>query len=400
MVKNKKLIIILSFVIVFAITIFVVVKSFFADDVPNPNSKTFVVLSDNLEVDVYSDVKISDFVTIKEGKLIDDKVISTLKVGDIKVSYSYLNDYNEKISDSFYLRVVDNEKPYVMLGNSYTYVIGNDFVMESSVFCGDNVTKRPKCYIVGDYDLTTVGEYPLVFRAEDESGNINDIDFTLRVIEKKNTASSSSRISFEEINDMLPDDASLMIDVSKWQADIDWQKVADSGIEYAMLRLGTQKGIDLDSRIDTYFDKNIKEAQEVGIKVGVYYFTYANDVEDAFEQAKWVIDVLSNYDIDLPVAFDWECWNYFDEFNINFYELNMIADTFLKKIEKAGYDVLLYGSKNYIENVWTYLDYDIWLAHYTKNTSYTGPKMMWQFTSSGEVPGVNGNVDVNFYYNK
>ena len=100
------------------------------------------------------------------------------------------------------------------------------------------------------------------------------------------------------------------------------------------------------------------------------------------------------------MAFDWECWDLFDDFNLNFYELNMIADTFLKELEKEGYDTLLYGSKNYIENVWKYLSYDIWLAHYTKETSYQGEKMMWQFTSSGRIPGIKGNVDVNFYYNK
>lgn len=363
------------------------------------NDKTIIELSSNLEVNVYSNVKLSDLITIKNGRFVEDFSIDTLKVGEKVVMYSYFNQSNKKVNDTVTIKIVDKEIPYVMLGNSYTYVIGTDFNMAGSVFCGDNVTKNPKRSIIGEYDLTKMGKYPLIFRVEDEFGNFNEVSFTLKVVEEK-AKSNPSSISFEEINNRLPENASLMIDVSKWQGDIDWKKVAESGVKYAMLRLGTQKGVDLDSRIDTYFDKNIKEAREAGIKVGVYYFSYANDINDAKKQAQWVINVLKDYNLDLPVAFDWECWNLFDDFNINFYELNMIAEAFLKEIQNAGYDTLLYGSKNYIENVWTYIDYDIWLAHYTKETSYQGPKSMWQFTSSGKVPGINGNVDVNFYYNK
>ena len=327
--------------------------------------------------------------------------ITIERVGTFKEKFTYYDSNGKIKTSSFDITIVDKEAPYVMFGNSYTYVIGNKFDLENSLFYGDNFTKRPNLSIDGEYDLNTVGEYPLVLKVSDESGNVNNINFILKVIEKSSgSSSSSSKITFEEINDRLPNNASLMVDVSKWQEDIDWQSVYDSGVRYAMLRMGTQKGIDQDSRIDTYFDKNIKEAQAVGIDVGVYYFSYANDVDDAYNQALWVIDFLKDYNLDLPVAFDWECWNYFDDFNLNFYELNKIADTFLKEIENNGYDTLIYGSKNYIENVWTYLDYDIWLAHYTKNTSYSGPMKMWQFTNFGRVPGIKGNVDVNFYYNK
>ena len=83
--------------------------------------------------------------------------------------------------------------------------------------------------------------------------------------------------------------------------------------------------------------------------------------------------------------------------NLNFHDLNSIADTFLKEVKNGGYDVILYGSKNYLENVWN-LDYDIWLAHYTFNTSYKKDKVMWQFSNKARINGIKGNVDVNFYY--
>lgn len=355
----------------------------------------------SFDIEVYSKVKVSDFLDKSIVRLVDDYYINTENVGNYKIDYSYYDEKGKITNSSFYLNIIDKEAPYVMLGNNYTHVIGNNFDLEKSLFYGDNVTKRPKVSIIGSYDLETVGEYPLIFRAEDDSGNVRDINFNLKVIEKKaSTSSNSSYITFEELNNRLPKNASLMIDVSKWQEDIDWQEVYDNGIRYAMIRIGTQKGIDQDSRIDSYFEKNIIEAQKVGIKIGVYYFSYANDIIEAKEQANWVVSILKEYSLDLPVAFDWECWEFFDDFNLNFYELNKIADTFLKIIEDSGFAALIYGSKNYIENVWTYLDYDIWLAHYTKNTSYSGPMNMWQFTSSGKIPGIKGNVDVNFYYNK
>ena len=385
MKKNIKIIII-SLITIVIISIFILIMTF------NKKEKEII------EVEVYSEIKLSELIKNNEKILTENFYIDTTSLGEKEITYSYY-DNNKKKNDSLFIKVVDKEKPYVMLGNTYTYVIGTKFNMENTVFCGDNVTKNPKKTIVGNYDLNKVGEYPLIFKVEDEFGNVNEKKFTLKVIEEK-IPSKSSYITFEELKNRLPNDASLMIDVSKWQADIDWKKVSESGIKYAMLRLGTQKGVDLDSRIDEYFDKNIKEARANGIQVGVYYFTYANDIHDAKEQAKWAVDVLKDYTLDLPVAFDWECWDLFDDFNLNFYELNMIADTFLKELEKEGYDTLLYGSKNYIENVWKYLSYDIWLAHYTKETSYQGKKMMWQFTSSGRIPGIKGNVDVNFYYQK
>lgn len=389
---NKKIMLIISISFVFILTFCII---FFR------RSTTNLEIKKDIKVDVYEKVLLSSIVSITDGKLVDDYYIDTERVGTFNEVFSYYDSNGKFKKDSFDITILDKEAPYVMLGNSYTYVIGNKFDLANSLFYGDNFTKRPSISIEGEYDLEKVGEYPLVLNASDESGNVNVINFNLKVIEKSSGSSSSSnKITFEEINNRLPLNASLMVDVSKWQEDIDWQSVYDSGVRYAMLRMGTQKGIDQDSRVDTYFDKNIKEAQAVGIKVGVYYFSYANDVDDAYNQALWVLDVLKDYNLDLPVAFDWECWNYFDDFNLNFYELNKIADTFLKEIEKSGYDTLIYGSKNYMENVWTYLDYDIWLAHYTKNTSYSGPMKMWQFTSSGRVPGIKGNVDVNFYYNK
>lgn len=401
MKKNIKLIIIIvSFLILLVILYFpfkiLLNKINNKDDTRNNST---ILLNENLEINVYDKIKLSELITIENGTLLNDGFIDTSKLGKTIISYSYLNNLQEEYNGNFTINIVDKIKPYIGISKNYTYVIGNEFDLETSIFCGDNYTKRPKCHIEGEYNLTKVGEYPLVFIAEDEGGNINSANFNLKVVTKKPNSTPVTKISFEEIEARKPKNASLMIDVSKWQGDIDWEKIHNSGIEYAMLRVGTQIGVDQESKIDSYFEKNIEEAKKAGVKIGVYYYSYANDKNDALIQAKWVIDVLEKYSLDLPVAFDWECWSLFNSFNINFHDLNEIANTFLETIKIAGYKPLLYGSKNYMENVWN-LDYDIWLAHYTDKTSYSGDKIMWQFTSSGEIPGIKGNADVNFYYNK
>lgn len=399
--RTKGIMIIISILVLVIILSIIIITTLKNQKIlEDKNVTTVVTVKNDFITEVYSKVKLSELITIENGTLTNDFYIDTSKIGEIEVKYSYLNNLKKKITSSFKIRVLDTEKPYIGLGKSYTHVIGNEFDLESSVLCGDNYTKKPKCYIKGEYDLKKVGKYQLTFYAEDESGNKNNVNFTLNVVEKKpNISTTNTSIPFEQIKARLPENASLMIDVSKWQQNIDWEKVRASGIEYAMLRIGTQKGVDKDSIIDAYFEQNIKNARKNGIKVGVYYYSYANDTSDALKQAKWVSDTLKDYELDLPVAFDWECWSLFNSFNISFHDLNEIADTFLREIEKSGYQSLLYGSKNYIENIWN-LDYDIWLAHYTEKTSYEGPRIMWQFTSSGKVPGINGNADVNFYYNK
>lgn len=393
--KDKKVFYLVGIVAIFVFCISLIIFIVLKDE--NNKLEPFIDVSQNLKVEVYSKVKVSDFISIDEGSLVDDYAIVTTSVGKKAVEFQYLHN-GVKGKNEISIEVVDTTKPYIGLGKSYTHIIGNDFNMRDSVFCGDNYSRNPKCEIVGNYDLEKAGEYFLTYRAEDDSGNVSEVEFTLKVLDKK-ILSSSKRIPFEDIKKRLPNEASLMIDVSKWQEDIDWKMVKDSGIDYAMLRIGTQIGVGKDSRIDAYFEKNIKEARDAGVKVGVYYYSYAKNVKEARKQAKWVIATLKDYELDLPVAFDWECWSLFNSFNINFNDLDTLADAFLTEIKEAGYEMLLYSSKNYLENVWN-LDYDVWLAHYTEKTNYTGSRIMWQFTNIGEVPGIKGAVDFNFYYNK
>lgn len=353
------------------------------------------------EVEIYDNVKLSDIVRLDgERKLFRDYELDTNALGKKELELVYFDLDGDKRKGKIYVDVVDKTPPYIGLGNHYTHYLGTNFTFYSDILCADNYDKHPKCEIIGEYDINTVGETALKLKAYDSNNNIVEKDFILKVIEKPKSSGENSFISFEEIQDRLPSNASLLIDVSKWDKEIDWKKVKDAGIDYAMIRLGTQKALDKESVIDPYFEINMKNAKTAGVKVGIYYFSYANDVEDAKIQADWVAEQLKNYELDLPVSLDWESWKYFNEFGMSIHDLNETAKTFLDTIESYGYDTLNYSSKNYLENIWDLKDYKTWLAHYTLNTNYKGEYVIWQFTESGKVPGIKGEVDVNFYYNK
>lgn len=358
------------------------------------NDDTYTIKND--EVDVYSKTKVSDIISINNGEIIDDYYIDTDNLGKKNLSIEYEHN-KEKKRINITVNIVDKEPPYISKFSSYSHLIGTNFTIHNDVFSGDNYSKELTKEVIGDYDLNTLGSYEVIYKVTDSSGNSTENPFILKVIEaSSNTNSNKSVLSLDDIE--VPNGAYLMVDVSKWDEDIDWNKVYSAGVHYAMIRLGTQKCVECDSVVDPYYLKNIKEAKKAGLEVGVYYYSYAKNVKEAKEQAKWVIDTLDGEKLDLPVAFDWECFKYFNSYDINFHDLNNIAISFLEEIENSGYKSIIYGSKNYLENVWNTDKYPTWLAHYTSKTDYKGKYLMWQFTENGVVPGINHNCDINFYY--
>lgn len=352
--KGIVLYIIIAFTLVGVFLLFL-----FWPNLKGEQEKTIFYWNEHKTAEVYSEVKISDFVTIEQGVL-EDKQIDTSELGEITISFNYHNDRKKKKTKSFKLLVLDTTPPLIWISNSYTVQRGTKNRLEDTVLCGDNYDKKPRCWIEGEYDLDKIGEYPLTYLAIDSSGNQTREEFKLRVIEKFSN-SQSSKLQLEEIKTKYSSlDTSIGIDVSRWQEKIDWKKVKDSGVEFAMIRVGTQIGPKEGSKLDAYFLENIKGAKEVGIKVGVYYYSYASSKKEAREQAKWVMQQIEDYPLDLPVVFDWECYTLFNSLGISLYDLNKIADTFLNMMEKFGYQPMIYGSKNYLEKIWTNLDYDVW----------------------------------------
>ena len=268
--------------------------------------------------------------------------------------------------------------------------------------CGDNYDNNPECVIEGDYNLDNVGSYNLVFKATDSSGNVSKKKFILNVNEASSKKESNGVKSVTEFSDVIKDykndNTQIGIDVSKWQGDIDFSKLKSAGVEFVIIRIGSSTGINGENFIDSKFIQNIKNANSVGIPVGVYFYSYANSVDRAISDAKWIIENIKDYKVELPIAFDWENWGSFNTYELSFFGLTNMAKRFMDTVKDAGYDAMLYSSKTYLENIWMSVDYPVWLAHYTKNTNYAGDYSYWQICSNGRVDGINGDVDIDIRY--
>ena len=363
-------------------------------------AKVEIVLSDNLQAKVYDSARVSSFIESINGKIIDDKKIDTKKVGKKKIEFEFINEQNIKLKQSFEIEVVDDEAPLVWLGKSYNVALGSKDNLLDKILCGDNYDAKPKCEIIGTYDLNEAGAYDLVFKASDSSGNETIKKFTLNV--NKNSSVSQnidneSYVLFSDIkNNYKNSNTQIGIDISKWQGDVDFKSLKEAGVEFVFLRVGTS--INRENIVDQKFLENIKKAEEVDMPVGVYYYSYANSASMARSDALWVVSMLQNKNITLPVVFDWENWNTFNEFNLSFFGLSDVAKTFLDTVHEHGYDGLLYCSKTYLENIWLDIGYPVWLAHYTANTNYNKDYEYWQITSNGKVDGINGSVDIDIRY--
>lgn len=182
------------------------------------------------------------------------------------------------------------------------------------------------------------------------------------------------------------------IDLSHWQGDVDWEKVAKDDVKFVML--GTRyKG-----EIDPKFDYNAREAVKNGIKLGIYIYSYAMTVEEAEAEADFVLSLIKDYPVSYPVAFDVEDTNTQGTLPKN--ELTAIIKKFTEKIRDAGYYPIIYANDYWITNkldMQAIKELDVWVARYNVKHSYKNP-VMWQATSTGKVDGIKGNVDIDFQY--
>ena len=401
----KKKIIIISSLGAFLIVLGVVISLLAPPEIDN----TGYTLIENLKVPVYSKVKVKDLIASIDGKVVTNKTLNTEELGKQEVSFVYKNKNDKEKRGVFTIDVVDEEKPLVWLSGSYSARVGSNLNLEDEIFCADNYDSNPTCKIEGTYDLNKAGTYNLTYVAKDCNKNEERINFTLNVYEPApatTTLTPDQTEQREEVvtafNDVVAthkdENTEIGIDVSKWQGDIDFKKVKDAKATFVMIRIGSQQGVDGEYVLDPYFKQNIENALANDLKVGVYFYSYANSKKEARKQATWVLNQIKDYEITLPIAFDWECYNSFNQMELSLFGLNEVAESFLEKVEDKGYDGMLYGSKNYLNSIWKYHDYDVWLAHYTDQTDYDSHYVMWQLCQDGRIDGINTAVDINVLY--
>ncbi len=196
----------------------------------------------------------------------------------------------------------------------------------------------------------------------------------------------------------------LGIDVSKWQKEIDWDKVKNEGVDFAIIRCGYRGSVTGSLVEDPYFEQNIKGARAAGIKVGVYFFTQAVNEVEAVEEASMVISLVRDYELQYPVFIDTEgAGGNGRADSLNVEERTAVCEAFCTTVKNAGLEAGVYASRNWYNNKLTantLESYTIWLAEYRSVPLYQGYYQMWQYTSKGKINGINGNVDLNVSYRK
>ena len=361
-----------------------------------------VEIKDNLSFKVYNKIKLSDLIKVNDGFISDDKEIFLDKIGDNSISINYQDYRKHKSNVKVNFRVYDDVAPFLSMSNNVYKEINSDFDLCDSAFYGDNYDRNVACVINGEYDKEKTGAYTIKMTVRDESGNESEKDFTLHLIEKFNTSNNNSTPTGLDFKDAITkyknDETMLGIDVSSFQGEINWEKVKNTGVEFAIIRLGFGYTVNNELVLDKYFKENLQHAKEQGLKVGVYFYTYANTLEEIEEQAKFIVKNLDGVDLELGVAFDWENWNNFQDYHVSFYDLDNMYNNFSTLLKEKGYDAMLYGSKFYLSNVWNTENKNVWLAHYTGMTNYDKDYKIWQFSDKGLVDGISGFVDLDVLY--
>ena len=196
--------------------------------------------------------------------------------------------------------------------------------------------------------------------------------------------------------------AHLGIDVSKWNKEIDWDKVKEAGIEFAIIRVGYRGSVTGSLVEDPYFEANMKGAAASGIPTGIYFFTQAVNEVEAVEEASAVLKMIRNYNVSYPIFIDTEgAGGNGRADGLDPETRTLVCEAFCRTIENAQYEAGVYASRNWYNNN-LYADrlenYCIWLAEYRSAPLYQGYYHMWQYTSKGKVDGIEGNVDMNISY--
>jgi len=193
----------------------------------------------------------------------------------------------------------------------------------------------------------------------------------------------------------------LGIDVSKYQKEVDWAKVREAGFSFVMIRVGF-RGYGKEGCLnpDEMAQKHYEGAKEAGLRVGAYFFSQAINVEEAREEARYALELTKDWKMELPIAYDWE---YISETartaNVDGETLTQCAIAFCQEISDVGRYTMIYVSPWMgLYDLTVLPEYPQWLARYTETLDYPYDFDMWQYTSTGRVPGIPGDVDINILF--
>lgn len=244
-------------------------------------------------------------------------------------------------------------------------------------------------------EYVAIEDISLLIRTEDE------IDAEAEDTGVLEALSDADRTEIQKLQNTTAN-SRVGIDVSKWNGDIDWDRVKNAGVEFAIVRAGYRGSVSGTLVEDACFAANMRGAAASGVPVGVYFFTQAINEVEAVEEASVVISLMREHKIDYPVFIDTEgAGGSGRADSLDPETRTLVCEAFCSTIENAGYEAGVYASRNwYNNNLYTQRleNYCIWLAEYRSAPLYQGYYQMWQYTSKGKIDGISGNVDMNISY--
>ena len=269
-----------------------------------------------------------------------------------------------------------------------------DYSLKVASLTGYEVPKDPiQVSIQAKIEYKAVADISYLIKTEDE------IDASIEDTSKKDADDESSGNS--GIKKM--DGALFGIDVSKWNNEINWAEVKDAGVNYAIIRCGyrgSQTGVIVE---DPCFRTNIENAIKEGIPVGIYFYSQAVNEREAVEEASAVMSLIKDYKITYPVFLDSESAGgngRADELDV--VVRSKVANAFCETIRSGGYSAGVYASRNWFNNRLDISkmskDNITWLAEYADEPTYGATYHIWQYSSAGRIPGIEGRVDMNMSF--
>lgn len=260
----------------------------------------------------------------------------------------------------------------------------------------DYETPKPTLVSVKDkVEYTAIPDITLLMKTE------ADIIAEEEDTEYKDALEDADDTEIVDIRD-LGGEGQMGIDVSKWNGSIDWDRVRNAGITYAIIRCG-YRGSSTGALVeDPYFRENMQGALNAGLKVGVYFFTQATNEVEAVEEASMAIALCRDYRVTYPVFIDTEgAGGNGRADGLDMETRTKVCQAFCQTVEDAGYTGGIYGSRNWFRTrlrMDALADHVIWLAEYREKPVYAGNYHFWQYTSSGNVDGIEGRVDLDISY--
>ena len=312
-------------------------------------------------------------------------------------------------SDPSQLKAIDARAPYVLDKRNITLDIAKGQKMGMDVLDGvlsyiDDYDSEPVVTYTGDVNDKVAGTYPITVKITDWAGNAVTLDLKVKVWDstgytpptgETTTEAPPKYYKFKDfVADYGPRGTMVGIDVSKWQGNIDFNKVKAAGCEFVIMRCGVY--YEKEFKLDPTFKTNYANAKAAGLKVGIYYASTDATPDEVRDNANKIIDALNGDKLDFPVTFDWENFGHIQRYKISLNDLSNLYDVFEETCKARGYETMLYASKYYLTEIWKPADsVTVWLAQYNKKVTYTGSFYMWQVSDCGKIDGIDGPVDMD-----